>query len=132
MSNHLFGIADGLILTHTIAAKYVDFRAIGNHVLELIPQLSPAIAVVNVFEINPKEYLQALDNVFSSEFQITHFPAGLVSRIKSLKIRDNNLSESQAKTKSNSIVVRIYHKVGIQNTAFKGLTNIFFCRIFEA
>ena len=94
VSNHPFGIADGLILTHTIAAKYGDFRAIGNQVFVLIPQLRPVIAAVNVFGTNPKEYLQALDNVFSSEIQITHFPAGLVSRIRSLKVRDNKWHKS--------------------------------------
>lgn len=88
VSNHPFGIADGLILTHTIATKYGDFRAIGNEVFVLIPQLRPVIAAVNVFGTNPKEYLQALDKVFNSEIPITHFPAGLVSRIRGGKVRD--------------------------------------------
>jgi putative hemolysin len=89
VANHPFGIADGLVLTHTIAAKYGDFRAIGNEVFVLIPQLRPVIAAVNVFGTNPKEYLQTLDQVFSSEIPITHFPAGKVSRIKSWKIQDD-------------------------------------------
>ncbi len=88
VANHPFGIVDGLILTHTVASKYGDFRAIGNEVFVLIPQLRPLIAAVNVFGTNPKEYLQNLDQVFNSEIPITHFPAGVVSRIKKWKVRD--------------------------------------------
>lgn len=94
VANHPFGIADGLILTHTIASKYGDFRAIGNEVFVLVPQLRPVIAAVNVFGTNPKEYLQALDNVFNSEIPITHFPAGLVSRIRDWKVRDSKWHKS--------------------------------------
>ena len=36
VANHPFGIVDGLILTHTVASKYGDFRAIGNEVFVLI------------------------------------------------------------------------------------------------
>jgi putative hemolysin len=94
VANHPFGIADGLILTHTVASKYGDFRAIGNEVFVLIPQLRPVIAAVNVFGTNPKEYIQALDDVFNSEIPITHFPAGLVSRIRSYKVQDNTWHKS--------------------------------------
>jgi len=90
VANHPFGIVDGLILTHTVASKYGDFRAIGNEVFVLIPQLRPLIAAVNVFGINPKEYLHNLEQVFNSEVPITHFPAGVVSRIKNRKVRDYN------------------------------------------
>ena len=94
VSNHPFGIADGLDLTYTIAAKYGDLKAIGNEVFVLIPQLRPLIAAVNVFGTNPKEYLQSLDNVFNSEIPITHFPAGKVSRIINWKIRDDKWHKS--------------------------------------
>ena len=94
VANHPFGIADGLVLTHIIAAKYGDFKAIGNDVFVLIPQLQPLIAAVNVFGTNPKEYLQTLDEVFNSEIPITHFPAGKVSRIRSWKVRDNKWHKS--------------------------------------
>ena len=88
VANHPFGIADGLVLTHTIATKYGDFKAIGNEVFVLIPQLRPLIAAVNVFGTNSKEYLQTLDLVFNSEIPITHFPAGRVSRIERWNVRD--------------------------------------------
>ena len=94
VANHPFGIADGLILTNIIATKYGELKAIGNEVFVLIPQLQPFIAAVNVFGINPKEYLQCLDQLFNSEIPITHFPAGKVSRIRSLKVRDNKWHKS--------------------------------------
>jgi putative hemolysin len=94
VANHPFGIADGLILTHIVASKYGDFRAIGNEVFVLIPQLRPVIAAVNVFGTNSKEYLQALDDVFNSEIPITHFPAGLVSRVRNWKVRDSKWQKS--------------------------------------
>jgi len=88
VANHPFGIADGLILTSIVASKYGDFKAIGNEVFALIPQLRPLIAAVNVFGANPKIYLHELDKVYHSEIPITHFPAGMVSRIRNWKIRD--------------------------------------------
>jgi putative hemolysin len=94
VANHPFGIADGLILTHTIISKYGDFRAIGNEVFVLIPQLKPFIAAVNVFGTNPREYIQNLDSVFNSDVPITHFPAGRVSRIKKWKVMDNEWQKS--------------------------------------
>jgi len=94
VANHPFGIADGLILTSIVSSKYGDFKAIGNEVFALIPQLRPLIATVNVFGANPKEYIQALDKVYYSDIPITHFPAGEVSRIKKWKVRDSEWQKS--------------------------------------
>jgi putative hemolysin len=94
VANHPFGIADGLILTSIVASKYGDFKAIGNEVFALIPQLKPLIATVNVFGANPKEYIQALDKLYCSEMPITHFPSGEVSRIKKWKVRDSAWQKS--------------------------------------
>lgn len=88
VANHPFGFVDGLILTHTIGNKYGTLKAIGNDLFMLIPQLRPLIAAVNVFGANPKEYLRGLDIVFHSDTPITHFPAGLVSRLKKGKVQD--------------------------------------------
>jgi putative hemolysin len=94
VSNHPFGIADGLILTNIVATKYGDLKAIGNEVFALIPQLRPLIATVNVFGPNSKAYILALDKVYRSEMPITHFPAGEVSRIKKWKVRDSAWQKS--------------------------------------
>jgi len=90
VSNHPYGFVDGLILTKIIGDKYGDFRAIGNEVFILIPHLKSKIAAVNVFGKNPKQYILDLEKVFASNLPITHFPAGLVSRIKERKIEDRD------------------------------------------
>lgn len=90
VANHPFGFVDGLILTSTVGEKYGDFRAIGNDVFRLIPHLKGNIAAVNVFGTNSREYVIELERVFSSDIPITHFPAGLVSRIKKGKVEDSD------------------------------------------
>jgi putative hemolysin len=94
VANHPFGIADGLILTSIVSSKYGDFKAIGNEVFALIPQLRPLIATVNVFGANPKEYIQSLDKLYRSEMPITHFPAGEVSRVRNWKVQDSDWQKS--------------------------------------
>jgi len=88
VANHPFGFSDGLILTNTIAGKYGDFRAIGNEVFTKIPHIRSIVAAVNVFGTNSREYLWELEKVFASDLPITHFPAGLVSRLNGFDIED--------------------------------------------
>ena len=90
VANHPFGFVDGLILTSTVANKYGDFKAIGNNVFMLIPHLKGNIAAVNVFGANPRDYVIELERVFNSDIPITHFPAGLVSRIQKGKVEDSD------------------------------------------
>jgi len=90
VANHPFGFVDGLILTSTVANKYGDFKAIGNNVFMLIPHLKGNIAAVNVFGTNSREYVIELEKVFNSDIPITHFPTGLVSRIKKGKVEDRD------------------------------------------
>jgi putative hemolysin len=94
VANHPFGFIDGLILTNTIASKYGDFRAIGNEVFSLIPHVRPVVAAVNVFGTNPRKYLLGLEKIFASDLPITHFPAGLVSRMKGCRIEDRDWQKS--------------------------------------
>jgi putative hemolysin len=94
VANHPFGFIDGLVLTSLVSEKYGTFKAIGNEYFNLIPQLRPHIAAVNVFGKNPKEYLRELDNVFNSETPITHFPAGRVSRLKKWRVMDIDWQKS--------------------------------------
>jgi putative hemolysin len=94
VANHPFGFVDGLILTSTVANKYGDFKAIGNNVFMHIPHLKGNIAAVNVFGTNSKKYVIELERVFNSDIPITHFPAGLVSRIKKGKVEDRDWQKS--------------------------------------
>ncbi len=88
VANHPYGVADGLILTWLVASRYGNLKAIGNDVFMLIPQLRPLIAAVNVFGRNYREYIRELDRVYKSDVPITHFPAGLVSRLNNFKVHD--------------------------------------------
>lgn len=93
-ANHPYGFLDGLILTHTVGTKYGKLKAIGNDSFLLAPHLKPIIAAVNVFGSNSKEYLMALEELFASDYPITHFPAGVVSRIRNGKVADKDWQKS--------------------------------------
>jgi putative hemolysin len=88
LSNHPFGLIDGLVLTKIVGDKYHVLKSIGNEAFMYVPHLRPFIAAVNVFGKNPKEYITALENIYDSDVAITHFPAGEVSRIYRGKIQD--------------------------------------------
>lgn len=107
VANHPFGFVDGLILTSTVGKKYGDFRAIGNETFLLVPHLKQNIAAVNVFGTNPKNYTLELQKLFSTDMPITHFPAGLVSRIRNWRVEDSPWKKSfikQARDNNRDIV----------------------------
>lgn len=94
VANHPYGIADGLILTRIVINKYGDFRAIGNNLFALVPPLKQHLAAVNVFGKSQREYMVALEEIYLSDVAITHFPAGVVSRVQGGKIRDGEWQKS--------------------------------------
>lgn len=110
VANHPFGIIDGLVLTHIVARKYGTLKAIGNDAFMLIPNLRPLIAAVNVYGKNPKDYIQALDEVYKSDTPITHFPAGAVSRIYGGRVQDCEWQKSfiTKAIQTNRCIVPIY------------------------
>ena len=89
VSNHPFGIIDGLVLTRIITGKYGNVQSIANDAFLNIPQLSPLIVAVNVFGRSSKERVALLNEVYKSDLPISHFPSGEVSRIYNWKIQDN-------------------------------------------
>lgn len=93
-ANHPFGILDGLILTRIITRKYGSVKAIANEAFLYVPQLRPFIAAVNVFDGSSRDYLQALEEVYSQDEPISHFPAGEVSRRYHGKFQDCDWQKS--------------------------------------
>ncbi len=94
LSNHPFGIVDGLILTKTVIEKYGTFKAIGNESFRFVPNLRPYIALVNPYGMSSKVYVTELEKVYQSDVAITHFPAGEVSRRYNGRIQDRAWQKS--------------------------------------
>jgi putative hemolysin len=88
VGNHAFGFVDGLIITKTIYEKYGQLKFIGNEVFLMLPNIKDMVAAVNMFEKSPREYLLALNELYNSDYPITHFPNGDVSRVYKGKVRD--------------------------------------------
>lgn len=94
VSNHPFGVVDGLILTKTVIEKYGTLKAIGNESFQFIPNLRPYIALVNPYGMSPRKYVAELEKVYQSDVAITHFPAGNVSRRFWGKVLDQDWKKS--------------------------------------
>jgi len=124
VANHPYGILDGLILTHIVSEKYGQLKAIANDAFMLIPQLHPFIAAVNVYDKSSKAYIKALDDTFTMDIPITHFPAGEVSRVYNKKIQDTEWQKSfiRKAISSNRAIVPIY---------FYGRNSLLFYLIFS-
>jgi len=88
VANHPFGIIDGLMLTRIVSRKYGRVKGIANEGFMMIPQLRPLVAAVNVFDHSPREYIEALEEVYNEDVPISHFPSGEVSRRYNGKIQD--------------------------------------------
>jgi putative hemolysin len=123
VANHPFGLVDGLILTNTVAEKYGNFKAIGNDLFMLVPQLRPVIAATNVFGTNTRDYVIELEKLIESETPVTHFPAGIVSRIKNGRIRDEKWQKS-------FISKAVTHKRDIVPFYFYGRNSLLFYSVF--
>ena len=122
LSNHPFGIIDGLILTKTVIEKYGTFKAIGNESFRFVPNLRPYIALVNPYGMSSKIYVTELEKVYQSDVAITHFPAGEVSRRYNGKIQDRVWQKSfvtRAVSCQRNIVPFYFH--GRNSNLFYGI-----------
>lgn len=122
LSNHPFGIVDGLILTKLVIEKYGTFKAIGNESFQFIPNLRPYIALVNPYGMSSKSYVTELEKVYRSDVAITHFPAGEVSRRYHGKIQDRPWQKSfisRSVSCQRDIVPFYFH--GRNSTMFYGI-----------
>lgn len=123
VANHPFGFVDGLILTNTVAGKYGELKAIGNELFQMVPPLRPMVAAVNVFGTSPREYILELEKTFSSDIPITHFPAGMVSRIINRRVCDDVWQKS-------FVTKAITNKRQIVPVYFYGRNSVLFYSIY--
>lgn len=93
-ANHPFGVVDGLVQVATIGRYFKDVKSIGNELFLNIPNLRPLIAQVNVFGHNRKSVINQLDDIYRSDTQLSHFPAGEVSRMVGSTIVDGEWQKS--------------------------------------
>lgn len=123
VSNHPFGIIDGLVLTYIITKKYGTVKSIANESFMLIPQLHPFIVAVNVFDGSSKDYIMALEDLYNQDVPISHFPAGEVSRRYNGKVQDCNWQKS-------FITKAVSSKRDVVPICFKGRNSNLFFLIF--
>jgi len=121
-ANHPFGFADGLVLTYIVSQKYGTLKAIANDTFRFIPQLQPFVVKVNVFGSSSKEYLRAIEETYSQDIAITHFPAGIVSRKRDGMIQDLPWQKS-------FIAKSVAHQRDIVPLFFHGTNSKLFYRI---
>lgn len=84
VSNHPFGMMDGLVLLKLIASQRPDFKVMANFLLQYVPQLKEYFISVNPLENHPGAYSnlkgmkQAMEHVANGH-PLGIFPAGEVS-----------------------------------------------------
>ncbi len=124
VANHPFGVADGLAITSVAAEKYGRFKSIGNDVYFYIPNLKNNIVAVNVFGKSPRMYIEkALEELRQTDCPVTHFPAGLVSRLRGFRVMDREWQKSliTRAVSTKRMIVPIY---------FYGRNSLLFYTIF--
>jgi len=125
VANHLYGILDGMVLGHIVGTKYGTFMGIGNDAFQLIPQLVPTVASVNVYGKSAKAQIIELDKIYKSDVPINHFPAGEVSRKYNGIVQDKEWHKSfitKAISEKRDIVPVYFH--GRNSRLFYGIHSI--------
>lgn len=91
VANHPLGAMDAFALIHLVAKARQNgrVRILANPILSKIPQLQPIlIPVDNINGRISRESYRAIDRALASDEAVIVFPAGEVSRLKGLQIRD--------------------------------------------
>ena len=88
VSNHPIGSLDGLTILSALSRICTNVKTIANDLLMNLTNLNSLFIGVNKHGVSSKESVKLFDEAFASDDQITIFPAGLVSRRQSGKIRD--------------------------------------------
>jgi len=107
-SNHPLGGLDGLSIIYSIAKVRTDIKFFVNELLLTLKNLDNIIVPVNINGNSTRKMLETVDKIYSADFAIPIFPAGLVSRKSGRdEIKDLNWKKSfitQAKHYQKDIV----------------------------
>ena len=87
VANHPLGGLDGLAVIHVLGRRYGDVRVPVNDLIMNLPNIRSLFVPINKHGSN-RGNLPLLEEAFSGEEAILHFPAGLCSRRRGGKIRD--------------------------------------------
>ncbi len=88
IANHCLGGIDAMAHMDLMYRHHGRGLSPSNELFEYIPNLHSVIMGVNVFGPNPKERARQLNELFASDLPLMMFPAGEVSRLIGLRIRD--------------------------------------------
>lgn len=88
VANHPLGGMDGIALMYAVGKIRKDIRFLVNDVLMSFENFQPLFVPVNKLGKNSQKNLDNIDQVYSKDYAVLVFPAGLVSRKSEEGIRD--------------------------------------------
>ncbi|MCX6147624.1 MAG: GNAT family N-acetyltransferase [Candidatus Kapabacteria bacterium] len=95
VSNHPLGGLDGLVLLQTIGEVRKDVKILANGILANIEAISGNFIPIEMYSNGPKRsQLESIKKCLENEEAIIIFPAGEVSRMSGLGIKDKDWSRS--------------------------------------
>ncbi|SFN79037.1 Acyltransferase [Algoriphagus ornithinivorans] len=87
-ANHPLGGMDGIALMYALGRIRTDIRFLVNDLLMTFDNFNPIFVPVNKHGRNSQETLDKIEEVYSKDFAVLIFPAGLVSRKIDGEIKD--------------------------------------------
>jgi putative hemolysin len=119
-SNHPIGSIDGMIFMQVMGKFYGQTKSVVNDLLLSVENLKSLFVGINKHGSNSREGIEEMDKIFSSDYQILIFPAGLASRKIKGKIAD-------LEWKKTFITKSVKYKRDIIPVHFSGqLSNFFY------
>ncbi len=122
VSNHPLGGLDGMVFLDIIGKYHKKVKFIVNDLLLNLRNLEPVFVPVNKHGRQSAEYVKKIEELYSSDYQVLYFPAGICSRKKGKVITD-------LEWKKNFIKKAIDFNRDIVPVHFEGKNSRFFYRL---
>ncbi len=87
-ANHPFGGMDGIAMMYAMGRVRSDIRFLVNDILMTLKNFEPLFVPINKHGKNSQEVFERIEQVYSDDFAVLVFPAGLVSRKGDQGIKD--------------------------------------------